>query len=318
MSSPNEIYWSTIYNYFASNAAAPDYTAYPLSSPESRNGCTSNPSTAFSPSFQSEVAAVPQEDGLGLYPSPQALYPSPHESGLTLYSPYPPHPPHPPEKWEEPEPESERECPCGFDFCEGFCEGLVDDVSPEDLRPDVVKAGIIESDDAQPDNTYDDYNTQLDGTELANLQLYDGYNTQLGEGTQLHDPLYPSYPSYEQYPLFEQYNRFEQYPPFSPYPSHSLYPSHEQCPQSSQYNDPPYTHYNESDLLTSPYPFYLHVQQEQQASVDAWAQLYLNSPEPQKSVDTIPCESGWERRVWGVVTKKLREGRGRGKWEKGV
>ena len=43
--------------------------------------------------------------------------------------------------------------------------------------------------------------------------------------------------------------------------------------------------------------------------MDAWVAFYLNAPEPQASVDSIPCENEWERRVWGVVTSVLRKRR---------
>ena len=260
MSSPNAIYWSTIYNYFASSA--PAYTAYPqnpLSSPESSIDSTPDPANAFSPSSQSPVTSPPQE-------AEPALYSPGKEGG------------------------DEGECDCGFDFCDGFCKGLPDEtgaaedlaatpdtvgagilrpehlqavdtntVPPKDrtVAPSIVRAGIIESNNGQPDDTR---TTQLDGTQPDCLQ-----------------------------------------PPSTPYPQ----PDGTQVEvEVTQLQDPQL-----EEFVSYCYLFWQR-DREEQAALDAWVGFYLNAPDPQGSVDSIPCQSGWERRVWGAVTRKLREKRG--------
>jgi hypothetical protein len=124
MPSPNQIYWSAIYNYFASNA--PAYTEYPLSSRESSIGSNSGLATASSPFSQSSITS-----------SPQAAEPAPY----------------PPEEREDED--EDEECPCGFDFCDGFCAGLPD--GTEDLWADISNAGIV-PDKLQPhDPKYEEF-----------------------------------------------------------------------------------------------------------------------------------------------------------------
>jgi hypothetical protein len=143
MSSPNQIYWSTIYNYFASNAQPyTTYPQYPLSPSESSISGTSDSPTASSPSSQSSVTTSPQE-------VEPALYSPNQEDG------------------------GEEDCSCGFDFCNGFCAGLPDDTeSVEDLAiiPDIIKAGIVPNDLHQLTDTY---NSQLDGTQISDLQAHE-------------------------------------------------------------------------------------------------------------------------------------------------
>lgn len=259
MSSHNEIYWSTIYNYFASNASAytayPHYPQYPLSPPESSIDSTPDSANAFSPSSQSSFTTPPQE-------VEPALYSSEKEGG------------------------DEGECDCGFGFCDGFCKGLPDETgAAEDLAtiPDMVRAGILRPEHLQAKdiNTISPKDRPVAPSIVKagiiksnNVQPYDTRTIQL-DGTQ---------PDYLQ-------------PPSIP----NLQPDGTQV-DGTQLQDP------QLEFISYCYLFWQR-DQEEQAALDAWVGFYLNAPDPQGSVDSIPCQSGWERRVWGVVTRKLRERR---------
>jgi hypothetical protein len=57
---------------------------------------------------------------------------------------------------------------------------------------------------------------------------------------------------------------------------------------------------------------YVVAVQEAQLVAD-WVGLYLASPEPQASLDALPCERELERRIWAQGTRMLREmGKGGG------
>lgn len=259
MSSPNEIYWSTIYNYFASGAPAyttpaytapayPQYPHYPPSSPETTISGTPSLSTADSPSSQSSVTTAPREVEVG------AALCCPEEEG-----------------------EGERECDCGFDFCDGFCEGLAGEIETGDAGegvtvPDIVRAGIVGVEDLQANDIVSP-NDMAAVSDIVRAGIIESNDVQ-------------------------------------PYGTHTIQldGTHTTQPDSTQpFSDPAYDEFN-----TYCYLFWQR-DQEEQAALDAWVGFYLNAPDPQGSVDSIPCRNGWERRVWGVATRRLREGRGKGK-----
>lgn len=262
MSSPNAIYWSTIYNYFASSAPAynapayntPAYPQYPPSPPETTISGTPDLSTAESPSSQSSVTTAPQEV----------------EVGAALYFPE--------EEGEEGDGgEREGECDCGFDFCDGFCEGLAGEIETGDAGegasvPGIVRAGIVGVEDLQANDIVSP-NDMAAVSDIVRAGIIESNDVQ-------------------------------------PYGTHTIQldGTHTTQPDSTQpFSDPAYDEFNTYCYLS------WQRDQEEQAALDAWVGFCLNAPDPQGSVDSIPCRNGWERRVWGVATRRLREGRGKGK-----
>ncbi|KAF2997370.1 hypothetical protein E8E13_004388 [Curvularia kusanoi] len=241
MSSPNQIYWSIIQRYFEHDAPG------------------------YSPSSSSS-AIIDTPDSV-TWPSPtQSLSTL---SQTTLCSPV---------IETDAKNDEDRECDCGFDFCNGFCAGL---------------PGIEDSEDIQPDH-YQPDEAQSCGIQSAETPAF---NIECNTGI---DELVPYWPIPQpQLP----FSNTSFYMP-GPQPWHVVPSFQPWCIAPSL-----------QPWMLAQQPGFSNIDHQQWAedrAVDAWVEFYLASPDPQASVDSIPCATEFERKVWGRTVRALRERRDRG------